>query len=419
MKLEIVEVGQAGDGIALLDGERWFVAGTAPGDIVEAAPEKAGGRNAPRRARLTGLIEAGSGRTEPPCPHFGTCGGCALQHLNADFLQDWKRQRIVEALGRKGFENVPLTEGLAGGPGRRRRASFTALSFGKGRLALGFHERRGKRVIGIGPCPVLEPALEVLIGPLRDLMAGLLQPRTEARIQINLTDGGADVLIDGPVPDGLATHETLAGFAGANDLARLSLADPAGPRTIAERRPPVLDWSPLKVTPPPGAFLQADRQAERMMRETVAAWTSAAKRAVDLFAGVGTLTSALPSGPETLAVDADDAAMAALSRGVDAAPGVDLKTSARNLFRRPLMADELKRFDTAVLDPPAAGAREQAEQLAASKIGRIVYVSCAPPSFARDARILAGGGFRLVELRPIDQFYWSPDVELAALFTRG
>lgn len=419
MEGRVETLGQGGDGIVMAGGERVFVAGTAPGDLVELRPERATGRNAPKRARIVRLIEGGPDRVEPACRHFGNCGGCALQHLSADFLAGWKRDAIVEALGRRGFRDVAVSEAVAGGPGRRRRATFTARRGRKGHVLFGFHERRGRALVDISECPVTEPALEALVAPLKSLMSRLLPDGGEARLTVNLTDGGPDLLIDGALPGTLEVHEGLAEFAGAHDLARVSLRqDGAAPMTLAERRPPELRWGALTVTPPPGAFLQADRTIEASMRALVASWSERASRTVDLFCGVGTLTAALPLRAGDLAVDADADAIAALKAGVDRSASAELEVAVRNLYRRPLQSDELRGFDLAVLDPPAAGAREQCETLARSGVRRVVYVSCAPPTFARDARILADAGFRLAEIRPLDQFYWAPDVELAALLVR-
>ncbi|WP_417513978.1 class I SAM-dependent RNA methyltransferase [Minwuia sp.] len=418
MKMTIQSIGQGGDGIAEKDDDRWFVALTAPGDVVTATPEKKRGKGGPNRAVLETVLEAGPARTDAPCPHFGACGGCAVQHLKPAFLSAWKRELIVEALQRRGLTDVPVTAGFEGDAGRRRRVALTALVIAKGRVTLGFHERRGKRVIDIGPCPVMRPELEALLEPLRRVVGALLKPGQELRAQANVTDGGIDLLLDGPLADDLTTHETLSDFARTTDLARISIVDGDMPRTVIERRPPHLDWSRLRVVPPPGVFLQADGEAEICMRTLIADWSEGARAAVDLFCGVGTLTSSLPLTQATLAVDSDRQAIAALKAGIDATPGADARVEERNLFRRPLRADELKRFDLAVLDPPAAGAKDQAEQLAVSRVGRVIYVSCAPGSFARDARTLVDGGYRLVEVRPIDQFYWAADVELAALFVR-
>lgn len=419
MEFRVETVGQAGDGVVTADGERVFVPFTAPGDLIELRVEPQTGRGSPRRGRIGRLIEGGPERVEPPCRHFGRCGGCALQHLSEGFLADWKRAAVITALGRRGFEEPPVAPTCRGGPARRRRAVFTARADRRGAITLGFHERRGRALVDIGECPVAEPEIEALIPALKLAMEGLLRPRGEARLTVNLTDAGADLLIAGDLTESLALHERLADFAAARDLARLSLQRAGdAPTTLVERRRPELRWPPLSVAPPPGAFLQADRRMEARMRELVAEWSADAGRAADLFCGVGTLASALPLRARDLAADSDAAAVAALKAGIDRAPGVELETAVRNLQRRPFQAGELSGFGLVMLDPPAAGAREQCEQIARSGVARVIYVSCAPATFARDARILADAGFRLAVVEPLDQFFWAPDVELAALLVR-
>lgn len=417
MKGRVEKIGAGGDAIIRDKGGDWYVPTAAPGDLIEFAPVR--DKGSVNRGRLESVLEPGPDRVQPDCPHFGRCGGCALQHLTAEFLADWKLDLVRDVLGRRGFDAPVISTALAGKPGSRRRVTWSARLQADGAAALGFFERRGRNLIAVRSCPVLEPDLERLIGPLRKLLPRILPRRTEARILVNLTDGGADMLVDGPVIEGLEAHEALSGFADDNDLARISITESGGcaPRTIIMRRPPELRWGRLKVTPPPGAFLQADRRAEVLMRETVAEWSGGAEAVVDLFSGAGTLLSALPLGAGSLAVDSDAAAIAALKEALDAAEE-NAATEVRNLFRRPLQAGELNRFELAVLDPPAAGAREQCVALAASELQRIVYVSCAPPTFARDARILADAGFRIEQVRIIDQFHWSAETELAALLIR-
>lgn len=417
MKGRVEQVGAGGDGIIRADGGDWYVPATAPGDLIEFSPVR--DKSRVRRGSLETVLEPGPDRVQPDCPHFGRCGGCALQHLAPGYLSDWKLGQVRDVLKRRGFDVPDLTMGLEGAPGSRRRVTWSARLQADGAAALGFFERRGRNLIAVRSCPVLEPDLEKLVAPLRKLLPQVLPRRTEARVQVNLTDGGADLLIEGPVTEGLEAHEALSGFADEHDLARISISEGDGglPRTILMRRPPVLRWGQLRVMPPPGAFLQADRRAEALMRATVAEWSGGAKAVVDLFSGVGTLISALPLGSDSLAVDSDAAAIGALKTALDAAEE-NAGTEVRNLFRRPLQAEELARFDLAVLDPPAAGAREQCAALAASTIGRVIYISCAPSTFARDARILADAGFHIERVRVIDQFHWAADTELSALLVR-
>lgn len=417
MQGRVSVLGGGGDGIVDVDGARWYVPLAAPGDLIEFERMKGQGKGGPNRGRLVRVIEQGNDRTTPPCPHYGRCGGCALQHLSHSFTAAWKLEQVRNALAHRGFDKVPVSIGYAGAASRRRRASLTAIRQGSDRPILGFHERRGRNVVAARACPVLEEDLQSLLQPLRQVLAEVLRPRGEMRVSMNLTDGGVDLLLDGGLDEGLAAHEALSEFGNREDIARISVAGGGVPWTVLERRPPELDWGALKVAPPPGAFLQADRQAESFMRATVADWVDPSAASVDLFAGVGTLTSALPLSAGTLAVDSDADAVSALRAGLDASQ-LDVRTEERNLFRRPLQVIELARFSQVVLDPPAAGAKDQCVELAASDVSRIVYVSCAPATFARDARILCDGGFRLRDVQVIDQFYWSTETELVARLER-
>ncbi|MDF1734993.1 MAG: hypothetical protein P1U37_06885 [Minwuia sp.] len=428
-EVRIDGLGSAGDGIATLDGKTVHVPFTAPGDVVEieiprpARKPKGRGKGRPDagaapRPRVVKQVSAGPDRVEPACPHFGRCGGCALQHLSADFLADWKREQVVAALERRGISDVAVGETFRGGPGRRRRVSLTAQVGGRRSVAIGFHERGSRNLVDIGPCPVLEPALEALIAPLRSLLAAHLAPQEAARISINMTDSGADMLLEAEMRQGPDLFMDLAEFAETHDLARLTLTGREGETPIGARRQPVLEWPGLTVSPPPGAFLQTDRMVEAEMRRRVRAAAEGAASVADLFCGVGTLTAGIPPVAEVLAIDSAADAVRSLRAGADKARRTNITTSVRNLTRDPLSAVEISPLDLVILDPPAAGARAQVEVLAGAgaQVPCIAYASCAPGTFARDARILIDGGYRLVSLTPFDQFHWSPEIELFGLF---
>lgn len=428
-EVRIEGLGSAGDGVAVVDGETLHVPFTAPGDIVEVErphpPRRQKGRGRGRqqgaaqpKPRMVKLVSASPDRVEPACPHFGRCGGCALQHLSDAFLADWKRAQVVAALERRGITGVAVDETFRGGPGRRRRISLTATGGGRQPVALGFHERGTRALVDIGPCPVLEPGLEALVDPLRALLATHLVPGEAARIAINLTDSGADMLLQAEMRQGPDLFMDLAAFAETHDLARLTLTGQEGEIPVAARRQPVLEWPGLTVAPPPGAFLQADRQVEAEMQRRVSLAAADRASVADLFCGVGTLTAGVPATASVLAIDSAADAVQALRTGADRARRTSITTGVRNLMGDPLGAMEVAGLDLVILDPPAAGARSQVEVLAGAgaKVPRIAYASCAPGTFARDARILIDGGYRLVSLTPFDQFHWSPEIELFGVF---
>lgn len=414
--MTIERLGAAGDGVARLpDGRVLYVPGALPGERVAVA---VGGRRGEGLAgRLIDIPGPSPDRVRPPCPHFGVCGGCALQHLAPVAYAEWKRGLLVAALHRAGFPEAAVSPLVPAEPGTRRRAEFALRP-----AVAGFHARASAAVVDVPGCLVLAPPLLALAEALRALDLGLLRPRAEA--QANLTETGLDVVLRlGRDPDRVA-RETLARFAGAADLARLSLDLGDGPVPLVVRRPPRLTFDGVAVEPPPGAFLQATAEGERAIVTAVLAELAdlpEGARVADLYAGIGTITFPLAARFRVVAIDGDEPATSALStaaRRAGLAPRVAVET--RDLSLRPLTGDELTRFDAVVLDPPREGAKLQAQALAAAppSLRRVVYVSCNPAALARDGRILAAGGWRAIRAVPIDQFLWAPHLESVVVFAR-
>jgi len=414
VELVVARVGAQGDGIAETPAGAVWIPFTAPGDRVEARLGAIRGDG--RAARLERLLAAGPARTEPPCPHFGRCGGCALQHLSDPFVADWKRERIVAALGQRGFAAAPVEATRTAPAATRRRAGLGAVRVAAGVL-LGFSERGGHRLVDVASCAVLHPALARLLPELRPFLTEVLRPTERADVQLETTDAGVSLWIVPPRPAGLAEREAGARFAERLDLARLAWGAP--PEPLAVRRPPTVRLGDADVELPPGAFRQPSAEGEAILTELVQEGIGEAARVVDLFGGLGTF--ALPLARRRRRVElyeGDRVLVAALTAAVRRAGLASLHAAQRDLFRRPLLPAELERYDAAVLDPPRAGAEAQARMLAASGLGRVVMVSCNPATFARDARILAEGGYRLARVVPVDQFRWSPHTELVAHFER-
>ena len=422
LELTIGRLGGRGDGIAAtgpgLPERPVFVPYALPGDRVRVklTGEHAGGL----KAELLELIEAGPGRVEAPCPHFGLCGGCSLQHLEEQRYADWKQALVGGALARRGFDLA--RDGIAVGPlwrgppsGRRRAALELARK--RGEVRLGFHERQIHALVDLSTCLLLRPSLLALFDPLRALGADLLGPGEGVRLDLCETESGLDLLwrsAASPEREGL---ERLSAFAEAVDLARLSWA-PIGrgeamPEPIVIRRSPQVVFSGVPVALPPGGFLQPSAAGE-------AALVADVTRLADLYAGCGTFSFALAApGRRVLAVEGDQASVEALSAAARGAGLSDRVTAERrDLAQRPLLPEELAGYQALVFDPPRMGARAQCAMIAESALRRVVAVSCNPNSFARDARILADGGFRLREITPVDQFPWSGHLELVALFER-
>ena len=418
VEVVIEEIGARGDGIARHEGTPVFVAFTVPGDRVRARLGEA--REQGRAAELLGVLEPGPGRRPPACPHFGTCGGCALQHVNDDTYRAWKRELIVTALPRRGLGAPSSDQLLCGGPGTRRRASLKGRGV-EDRAALGFYERASRRVVDVARCPLLVPGLEALIAPLRGLLHELLGAGETAEIEIAMAANGADVIVRSEGALTLARRTRLAGFAHARDLARLSWQtkrDPV-PEPVAERRAPEIDLAGVPALLPPGAFLQPSGEGQAHLIDLVSAACGESARIADLFAGCGTFALPLSRTARVHAVEGD-AAMASAMRtaAARARPGLRLGVEVRDLERRPLAAAELRAYDAVIFDPPRPGAKRQAAEIAKSPVPLVVAVSCNPATFARDARVLCDGGYRIERVTPLDQFLWSPHVELVAVFRR-
>jgi len=355
-----------------------------------------------------GAIAPGPHHQEPPCRHFPECGGCQLQHADDEAYRGYLVSRVETSLAQHAL-SAKIREPHLSPPNSRRRATLRVLKVGKAAV-LGFNAAKSHRVVDVHECHILRPELFALVAPLRVSLAGLLQAKRAAEVQLTLIDQGVDVLLRGVNADGLTAIEQLTSFAPAHRLARLSIDQGIGPETIYEPEPATVTLSGMPVSFPVSRFLQATGDGEAALIGSVREAAGGGVIA-DLFAGLGTFALAVRAA---YAAEASRDAATALTR---AAPSMTVEH--RDLYRRPLDAAELKRFDAVILDPPRAGAEQQVRNLAASSVGRIAYVSCNPATFARDAKTLLNGGYSLDWIRPVGQFRWSTHVELAACFSRG
>jgi 23S rRNA (uracil1939-C5)-methyltransferase len=392
----IIRLAAKGDGVT---ASGRHVAGAVLGDIVDEG----------------GAIMPGPHHLTPACRHFASCGGCQLQQADDVVLSDFVRDRVLNSARGQGLEPAELLRVHLSPPHTRRRAGLHGLRTGKGAV-LGYREGGSHRVVDLAECPVLHPALAALIGPLRKFVAAH-GPKAMVGIDLTLADQGLEASLSHFPLEGLGPTEAALDFAREQGLARLSFDSGYGPETMWEPEPVTVTLAGVPVSLPPGAFLQATQDAEARMAADAADWLAQARRVADLFAGLGTFAFALREGRKVLAVEADQAAhLACKTAGAHA--GGNVLALHRDLFRAPLQPAELNRFDAVLLDPPRAGARAQIAEIAASTLARVVYVSCNPSSWARDAAVLAGAGFRLAKLRPVGQFRWSTHVELVSLFER-
>jgi 23S rRNA (uracil1939-C5)-methyltransferase len=409
-RLAIDHVGHRGEGVAYADGEAVYVPYTLGGETVEVAPTA----GHPDRRRLLAVEQASPERIVPFCPHFGVCGGCAIQHWEIERYRAWKHQLVVETLkqAKLACEVSPLID--AHGLGRRRITLHARMGV-HDVLKVGFTAVNSHDVIPVDRCPILDPGLSGALDAAWALAEPLISTAKPLDIQITATDSGLDVDVRGSGPLASAMITALSRICEQHRLARLTRHG----ELVLMRSPPVVSIGTAQVTLPPGSFLQATVAGEETLAALVAEACGRAKNIADLFCGVGPFALRLAAKARIAAFDSDAGAVTALQKAATATSGLKpVKAETRDLFRRPLVAQELRDFDAVVFDPPRQGAQAQALQLAASKIGTVIAVSCNIATFARDARILVDGGFRLEKVTPVDQFRYTPHVELVARLTR-
>jgi 23S rRNA (uracil1939-C5)-methyltransferase len=407
--LAIDSVGAQGDGVA---AGPVYAPLTLPGEQVRAAV-------AGDRAEALEILQASPERVAPPCPHFGACGGCALQHWDHRAYLAWKVEQIRAALARERIE-TDFAPAFSAAPGRRRRVALHARKGGAG-VEIGYKARRSWRLVGIDTCPIADPRLVAAFPALRRLAAPLFEhPRSAPTLHATVTETGLDVDVTGVErkSGGLSADARVAvsEAAASADFARVTMSG----ETLYQARSPMVVFGHARVVLPPGGFLQAVPEAEAAMAAFAVEALAGAGLVADLFSGAGAFSFRLAERSRVLALDSAPEAIAALKGGLGSAPELKpIDAEVRDLFRRPLLVQEMKRVDAALFDPPRAGAADQARELARSRIERVVGVSCNPATFARDAALLVEGGFRLQRVLPVDQFLWSPHIELVGVFVRG
>jgi 23S rRNA (uracil1939-C5)-methyltransferase len=407
-RLVIDHVGHRGDGVAFADGQRVYVPYTLGGETIEAASLS----GHPDRRRLLQVESASPERVTPFCPHFGICGGCAIQHWQADRYRAWKRDIVIETLAQAKLicEVYPLID--AHGLGRRRITLHARIGT-HDVLKVGFAAANSHDIIPVDRCPILDPGLSGALDAGWAVAEPLISIGKPLDIQITTTDSGLDIDVRGSGPLPAAMIATLSRVAEQHRLARLTRHG----ELVLMRTPPTIAIGTAQVTLPPGSFLQATVAGEETLAALVSEHCKRAKHVADLFCGVGPFALRLAAKSRISAFDSDTGAINALQKAATSTSGLKpIKAEARDLFRRPLMPQELRDYDTVVFDPPRQGAQAQVLQLAASKIPVVVAVSCNAATFARDARILIDGGYRLEGVTPVDQFRHTPHVELVARF---
>lgn len=410
-RLVVDHVGHHGDGVVLAGGGNIYVPYTLGGETVEAAPVP--GRH-PDRRRLLRVEVASAERIEPFCPHFGVCGGCAIQHWQDAPYRAWKRSLVVTTLAQAGIdcEVAPLID--AHGAGRRRITLHARMGTHEV-LKVGYAAAGSHDIVPIDRCPILDPKLDGAIEAAWAVAEPLIVIGKPLDIQVTATDVGLDIDVRGSGALSTALITRLSRVADQRRLARLTRHG----ELILMRTPPVVAMGAAKVTLPPGSFLQATVAGEETLAALVMEHCKRSKQIADLFCGVGPFALRLAAKAKVNAFDSDAGAVTALQKAATSTPGLKpLRAEPRDLFRRPLMPQELRDYDTVVFDPPRQGAQAQATQLAASKVPNVVAVSCNVTTFARDARTLIDGGYKIDGVTPVDQFRHTPHVELVARFRR-
>jgi 23S rRNA (uracil1939-C5)-methyltransferase len=409
-RLTIIDLGHRGDGVAEGDGGPLYVPYTLPGETVEVE----GVTGHPDRRHLLRVEHASAERVQPVCPHFGECGGCAMQHWRPDRYGDWKRETLVRALEHAGLA-VPVGDLIDAHGEGRRRATFHARRTGHDILAVGYMAARAHRIVAIDRCPILSRSMEGAIKAAWSVAEALGPTTKPLDIQVTASDAGLDVDVRGSGSLSSRATAALARVADMHRLARLTRHR----ELVVQRAVPTLRIGKATVALPPGVFLQATAAGEATLARLVTEYVGDAKSVADLFCGLGPFALRLAETARVRAADSDAPAVAALRQAVANTSGLKpLEADARDLFRRPLVPEELKRIEAVVFDPPRQGAEAQARQLAASAVPLVVAVSCNAATFARDARILVDGGYRLDAVTPVDQFRYSPHVEIVARFVR-
>ncbi len=408
-RLVIDHVGHRGDGVAFADGQSLYVPYTLGGETVEVAPVPG---HHPDRRHLLQVERASPERVTPFCPHFGTCGGCAIQHWDTERYRAWKRDIVIETLAQAKLacDVYPLID--AHGLGRRRITLHARIGT-HDVLKVGFAAANSHDIVPVDRCPILDPGLSGALDAGWAVAEPLISIGKPLDIQITATDGGLDIDVRGSGPLPAPTIATLSRVAEQHRLARLTRHG----ELVLMRTPPTITIGTAQVTLPPGSFLQATVAGEETLAALVAEHCGRAKHIADLFCGVGPFALRLAAKARIAAFDNDEGAVTALQKAATSTSGLKpVKAQARDLFRRPLMPQELRDYEAIVFDPPRQGAQAQVLQLAASKVPVVVAVSCNVATFARDARILIDGGYRLEGVTPVDQFRHTPHVELVARF---
>ena len=416
-KITIDELGGRGDGIVSIDGKIVYVPYTVTGDVVDV---KLNGS----KGRLRDIHQKSPHRVDAVCEHFTKCGGCMLQHVETEYYKNWKSGLIKTALINQGIDKVEILPLKMSSAASRRRTSFQAIGRGAGNIVLGYAEKGSHNLIDVNMCSILVPEIANFIDPLRKFLQKLLKKQQKMTVQITKGDNGLDVVFKTKGEVDLDLRMDLAEFAQTNDLARVSWFDTGLKKPhyemLAERKKPYVTFEGNKVFFPEGAFLQATKQGQKALIDAMLKGISGAGHVVDLFSGCGTFSIAAAKQANVHAVENNEEMLVALKTSANMMTGIrKVTTELRDLFLRPLLPHELNKYDVAIIDPPRAGAKHQMTEIINSDIKKLVMISCNPVSFSRDVQNLNDAGFKMGAVTPIDQFIYSPHLEILSVFERA
>lgn len=414
--LTIDHLGREGDGVAKTEDGPIFVPYTLPGEVVRVFVER-------DRGEVVEIVEPSPDRIEPACKHFGACGGCSLQHMKEDAYLDWKRQQVQMMIKKHGieFEVAPV---IPVSKQSRRRAAFSYKAAKNG-VHLGFHGKRSSEIVSPEECPVLHPDLEKHLvsknvskkaaGGFARLASLVVRAKREERMLATLGKNGVSVEMTGREP-GSSRFDVEELWGATSPFWKVMMN---GVLSSVDNGDDIIESGGFSLYAPPGAFLQATADAETALVSNAVSFLKDCKACADLFCGIGTFTLPMAKFATVLAVESEQSAIDALKKTVSKTRKIkNIRTLRRDLFKHPISHMELKKIEGVLFDPPRAGASAQCDQIVKSSVGRVSAVSCNPVSFARDARILIDGGFKMTSLQPVDQFLWSHHIELAATFER-
>ena len=412
--LTIDEIGSRGDGIGHTRGGSVYVPLAVAGDVVEAiiSPFSKGSFV----GEIKAILKPSPDRVDAKCKHFGVCGGCSLQHVGPKLYKGWIKSRVETALSHQGFEDIEIKDPIIVNPGTRRRVSLRALKV-KGDITLGFNERKTHNIVDIESCPISHPILIEILPNIRNMLGNLLEEGQATTILMIYSETGIQLVLDLLDDPDLKIRELLGEFANVHDLGAVAVKVNGVFDLIAMRREPLIHFGSTGVPIPLGAFLQPSKEGEDALVSVILKEIMGMNRVLDLFSGLGTFGLRVAEFAQVHAVEGDQSLLTSLQNSANLNPKLKtLSTEHRDLFRRPLLAQELNSFDCVIFDPPRAGAKAQVFEFAKSSVPVIIGVSCNPNTFARDARMLVEGGYHLEYIQPVDQFLWSHHVELAAVF---